>query len=271
MDLSMKEFLNDIKENTNISSVGRFEHVISSKDSKININVVALDDEKAVVFKEQMKNLYSSKILEDESFSYRYSMEDFDVLLNNILDWIDPDIDSRNGGDETRYYQRKTPSYKPRNAPIPTLSELNMIEGMNDEVFELISPMVTVFSGTGINVNKIDKTMWKTIDNRLSDEEIELIMERLSLSGFADEKELRTWIGENTRIPATEFNPLKISLAFDDENFKIEATGYSGRVSKKMISYVSSNYKSLLSGGTQVEQDTTSGSLKPDVVYWEIK
>jgi hypothetical protein len=119
MDLGMKELLDQIKKNTNIGSVGRFEHVISSMDSKININMVALDDEKAVTFKEQMKNLYSSKVQEDESFSYRYSMEDFDVVINNILDWIDPDLDSRNGGDETRYYQRKTPPTS-RNAPMPT-------------------------------------------------------------------------------------------------------------------------------------------------------
>ena len=271
MDLGMQELLNQIKKESNIGSVGRFEHMISSDDSKININIVALDDEKAITFKEQMKNLYSAKVLSDESFAYRYSMDDLDVLLNNILDWIDSDVFSRNGGDEARYYQRKTPPYKPRNAAIPTMSELNMIEGMNDEIFELVTPMITVFSGKGLNVNKMDKTMWKTMDNRFSDEEIELLMERLQLADFADEKELRSWIGENTKIPATEFNPLKISLAFDDENFKIEATGYSGRVSKKMVVYVSSTYRALLSGESIPEGQAAKAPIKPDAVYWEIK
>jgi len=295
LDLGLKEMLNKIKTDTNISKVGRFDHTITGLDSKININMVPSNEDSVNTFKEQMKNLYASKVLSDESFGHRYSMEDFETLLNNMVDWIDPDNESRNGGDETRSYDRKDPPYKPRNAPMPTLSELHMIDGMNDELFELISPMLTVFSSGSINVNKISDDMWKTIDNRLTEEDIKAIKEKLDVIGpFANEKELRTWIGQNTKIPATEFNPLKITLAFDDENFKIEATGYSGKVSKKIVCYVSNSYSDMLTtgktsagstastGSTTPTSGTTSTSgtasmtsitqsVKPNVVYWEIK
>ena len=296
LDLGLKEMLNKIKTDTNISKVGRFDHTIVGMDSKININMVPSSEDSVTTFKEQMKNLYATRVLSDESFGHRYSMEDFETLLNNIIDWIDPDNESRNGGDETRSYDRKDPSYKPRNAPIPTLSELHMIDGMNDELFDMITPMLTVFSSGSINVNKMSDDMWKTIDNRLTDEEIKAIREKLDVEGpFANEKEVRTWIGQNTKIPATEFNPLKITLAFDDENFKIEATGYSGKVSKKIVCYVSNSYSDMLTTGKTSTGGTTpttgsatstgstttqqqgqlvqqlTGSVKPNVVYWEIK
>ncbi|MCX6112489.1 MAG: type II secretion system protein GspK [Proteobacteria bacterium] len=272
-----------------------FDHSITGMDSKININMVALNEDSITTFKEQMKNLYAAKVTSDESFGHRYSMDDFEILLNNIIDWIDADNESMNGGDETKYYDRKDPPYKPRNASIPTLSELHMIEGMNDELFDFISPMLTVFSTGKINVNKISDDMWKTIDNRLTDDEIKAVRAKIDVEGpFTNEKELRTWIGQNTKIPSTEFNPLKISLAFDDENFKIEATGYSGKVLKKIVCYVSNSYSEMLSTGKASASSTTSTgsttstssttstgsttpvgsitqSVKPNVVYWEIR
>jgi type II secretory pathway component PulK len=289
LDLGLKEIINKIKVETNIASVGRFENTITGMDSKININMVPASDESVNTFKEQMKNLYAAKIVSDESFGHRYSMEEFEALLNNIIDWIDPDNESRNGGDERAYYEKKDPSYAPRNSAMPTLSELHMIEGMNDELFDIMSPMMTVFSSGSVNVNKIDVNMWKTIESKLTEEEIKAIMDKIAVEGpFVDEKELKTWIGQNTKVPSTEFNPLKISLAFDDENFKIEATGYSGRVSKKIICYVSSSYSEMLTTGkttkkipepskTPTPSKTPSStqkateSVKPNVVHWEIK
>jgi type II secretory pathway component PulK len=277
LDLGLRELINKIKTETNIASVGRFENSISGMDSRININMVPVSEESVNTFKEQMKNLYAAKIISDDS------MEEFESLLNNMIDWIDTDNESRNGGDESAYYDKKDPPYKPRNAPMPTLSELNMIDGMNDELFDMISPMLTVFSSGSVNVNKIDANMWKTIDSKFTDEEIKAIMEKLALEGpFVDEKELKTWIGQNTKIPSTEFNPLKISLAFDDENFKIEATGYSGRVSKKIICYVSSSYSEMLTTGkttkkvpepskTPSSKQKVTEPVKPNVVYWEMK
>ncbi|MEI6092995.1 MAG: hypothetical protein WCQ47_04845 [bacterium] len=275
MDLGLSTMLNKIKTENNISKVGKFDNSIMGMDSRININMVPLTEESVTTFKEQMKNLYASTVLSDESFGHRYSMEEFEILLNNIVDWIDADSESRNGGDEARYYDKKDPIYKPRNAPIPTISELHMIEGMNDELFDIITPMMTVFSSGSINVNKISAEMWKTVDSRLTDEEIRAIREKIDIEGlFFNEKELRTWIGKNTKIPATEFNPLKISLAFDDENFKIEATGYSGRVSKKITCYVSNYYSELLTTGKVTKQQGTqqsvTESVKPNVVHWEM-
>ena len=272
-DLGVKETVEKIKTDTNIASVGYFDHNISSMDTALNINAITLSENSISAFKEQMKSYYSAKVLKDESFAHRWPIEKYDRLLNNIIDWIDTDTSSRNGGDEDTVYQRKDPPYRARDYFIPTINELHMVDEMDDEMFDFISPMLSIFSSGAINMNKVTAAMWKSIDDRLSDDEIKALLEKIQLEGpFTTEQELRTWIGKNTRIPAADFNPLKIPFAFEDDNFRIEATGHSGRVSKKIICYISGTYKSLLLTGKLPEKKSgTTTSFKPDVVLWEMR
>lgn len=278
-DLGMKDTVEKIKTDTNIASVGYFDHNISSMDTALNINAITLSENSISAFKEQMKSYYVSKVQKDESFAHRWPVEKYDRVLNNIIDWIDTDTSSRNGGDENIVYQKKLPAYKTRDYFIPTLTELHMVDEMDDEMFDFIAPMVSIFSSGSINMNHATAEMWKSIDDRLSDEEIKALMEKILVEGaFASEQELRTWIGKNTKIPAADFNPLKIPFAFEDENFRIEATGHSGRVSKKIICYISETYKSLLLTGklpekksTDSKSKTTTISFKPEIVFWEMK
>lgn len=299
-DLGMKDTLEKIKTDTNIASVGYFDHNISSMDTALNINAITLSENSISAFKEQMKSYYAIKVQKDESFAHRWPIEKYDRVLNNVIDWIDSDTLSRNGGDENIVYQKKEPVYKPRNYFIPTITELHMVDEMDDELFDFISPMISIFSSGAININHSTADMWKSIDDRLTDDEIKLLLEKIQLEGaFASEQDLRTWIGKNTKIPAADFNPLKIPFAFEDEDFKIEATGHSGRVSKKIICYVSATYKSLLLTGklpekkasepkstaTKTTGTTTTGTtttttttttaattnFKPEIVFWEMR
>jgi len=53
-----------------------------------------------------------------------------------------------------------------------TLSELHMVEGVNEELYNFFAPMFTVFSGGAINVNSASAVMLKTLDSRFTDEEV---------------------------------------------------------------------------------------------------
>jgi type II secretory pathway component PulK len=277
-DLGMKDMVGKIKSDTNIASVGSFDHNISSMDSALNINAITLSENSISAFKEQMKNYYASKVQNDESFAHRWPIEKFERVLNNIIDWIDTDTMSRNGGDENVVYQKKTPPYRARSYFIPTMTELHMVDEMDDELFDFISPMISIFSSGAININRASADMWKAVDNRFTDDEVKALLEKIQVEGtFASEQDLRSWIGKNTKIPASEFNPLKIPMTFDDEDFKIEAAGHAGRVSKKIVCYISETYKSLLLTGKLPEKKggsktkTTTTNFKPEIVFWEIK
>jgi general secretion pathway protein K len=56
-------------------------------------------------------------------------------VINSILDWIDPDDQTRIQGAETEYYQGLMPPYTAKNGPIDDLSELLLIKGIRPEMY----------------------------------------------------------------------------------------------------------------------------------------
>lgn len=57
------------------------------------------------------------------------------VVSDSILDWIDPDDDTRPAGAESDYYLGQTPSYSAKNAPIDNLDELMLIKGVTHDMY----------------------------------------------------------------------------------------------------------------------------------------
>ena len=58
------------------------------------------------------------------------SPDDMAIIADSILDWIDTDELPRLSGAESDYYQRLTPPYYAKNAPIDDLSELLLVRGI---------------------------------------------------------------------------------------------------------------------------------------------
>lgn len=52
-----------------------------------------------------------------------------------ILDWLDPDDNTRPSGAESDYYLGLTPSYSAKNAPIDNIEELLLIKGVTRDMF----------------------------------------------------------------------------------------------------------------------------------------
>jgi general secretion pathway protein K len=68
-------------------------------------------------------------------------------IIPAIIDWLDPDsIPSGSSGAEADYYMRLIPPYQPRNGPMPTIGDLKMIRGVDDQTFLKLSQFLTVYS-----------------------------------------------------------------------------------------------------------------------------
>jgi general secretion pathway protein K len=52
------------------------------------------------------------------------------VVSDSILDWIDPDDNTRPAGAESDYYQGMSPPYNAKNAPMDDISELLLVKGV---------------------------------------------------------------------------------------------------------------------------------------------
>lgn len=70
-----------------------------------------------------------------------------DTMLQRLLDWRDQDDLHRLNGAEASAYRAAGHSYKPRNGPLQTVDEIQMIMGMTPKLFARIEPALTVYSG----------------------------------------------------------------------------------------------------------------------------
>ncbi|MGH7273247.1 MAG: type II secretion system minor pseudopilin GspK, partial [Nitrospiria bacterium] len=88
-------------------------------------------------------------------------------LVDAIIDWIDKGNETRPHGAEEDYYSRLDRPYHCKNDKLSVLSELHMIRGITDEVYEKITPYLTVYSVSGehgsININTADEVVLQTL------------------------------------------------------------------------------------------------------------
>jgi general secretion pathway protein K len=68
-------------------------------------------------------------------------------LVNAILDWRDADDLVHMEGAEKEEYKGAGLSYRPRNKPFLSTEELQLVLGMNEQVFNWLESRVTVYSG----------------------------------------------------------------------------------------------------------------------------
>lgn len=67
-------------------------------------------------------------------------------LVNSILDWRDADDLVRIEGAEKKEYKEAGLSYQPRNQPFQSIEELQLVLGMDEQVFKWLEGLVTVYS-----------------------------------------------------------------------------------------------------------------------------
>lgn len=92
-------------------------------------------------------------------------------LVDGIVDWIDQNSDPFSTyGAEEDYYSRLKQPYHCKNGKLSVLSELHMIRGITDEVYEKVSPYLTVDSDLvgsrdqgSININTADAVVLQTL------------------------------------------------------------------------------------------------------------
>jgi type II secretory pathway component PulK len=82
-------------------------------------------------------NTADSAMLEQSLVLMGVDAGDYSVIANSILDWIDPDNNTRLDGAEEDFYKASEPAYFPKNGPIDDLTELLLIKGIreNPDIF----------------------------------------------------------------------------------------------------------------------------------------
>ncbi len=148
---------------------------------RFNINNLRLDDGKASsVDKNRFRRLLQSAGGDEK-------------LADAVLDWIDSDESpTLPGGAEDSDYLIKNPAYRTANRAMTSPSELRLINGFDKAIFETIKDDIqTLPERTAINVNTASARVLMTLNDQLSENDAEQIIEQRGEDGFASIDEFK--------------------------------------------------------------------------------
>ena len=106
------------------------------------------------------------------------------LIFDSILDWRDGDDDPKPHGAEKKQYQDAGLAYAPNNRPFQTLEELQMVLGMNADIYALIQPWITIYSGQSeVDLEQAMPEVLQIISNNLNEKNIQNPALQQKLSG----------------------------------------------------------------------------------------
>jgi type II secretory pathway component PulK len=109
-------------------------------------------------------NTFQRKSETDPDFSDFYRGFQLQDLVESIAAWSDRYFERRNRG-----FEEKVP-YK--RAPFYSITELHMVPGMDDTLYDLFAPTLTVTTTPGININTMQEPILRALIPGLTDEEV---------------------------------------------------------------------------------------------------
>ena len=206
-----------------------FNATIFDEGSKLDINDLA-SPSKVIrdLTKKQLNDIFAQKMELDQNWAREHQDFKYNELVNNIIDWLDADKESLNGGDEHHLYSDKQENYPPNRA-FRSLDELRLVAGMKDDYFKLLEPLVTVYGAKAINPNTAPKEVLQALDKTITDEVIAEILKRRDNpkegGSFTSAKDFWEFTNsKGARVPQETQDQTPISTDAVT-NFKIRAIG----------------------------------------------
>ena len=191
--------------------------VTEDENARINVNKVLKEDGKV---NEQIQNV----------LALVFEREEVDAgILDAVIDWIDPDDETRSDGAEDDFYGSLDPSYTCKNGPLDTLSELLMIKGITDEVYGKIATYLTIYSDGTININTVGKEVLMCLDEGIDEATAEGIIEYRMETPFEGKEELKDVIN-NDEV----YGRISPIIDVKSNAFSVTSTGRVERVEKSI-------------------------------------
>ncbi|MFP5519205.1 MAG: general secretion pathway protein GspK [Bdellovibrionia bacterium] len=220
---------------------------IEDEGSKIDLNDLASSSKKiAEATRKQLLRIFETKMEQDRDFERRMGNYRPADIIDNITDFVSSSRDSASGrgGKTTAFAELNRLAGSeifPPNRAFRSLAELRFIPGINDEIFALLEPRVTVFGMKGINPNLANKDTLMSLDSGMTEEVVSEIMKRRddpNLGGpFKNAEDF--WAYVNQSGGRMNGNPEEIPLIFDNiTNFRIRSTGEFAGASREITAIV---------------------------------
>lgn len=185
---------------------GDFTTTVRGEDCRVNVNMLASVPTGTAVQDSAIGQMLAGMMSGEESEQWLRdrNLDKWD-LINNLRDWVDADnvVASGKGGYEDDFYNRLASPYLSKNARFDTPTEIRLVEGWQEEVYERFSPQLTIYGSGKVNINCAEDDVIKglirdIVDPDPTESDLERILEELrnytSMASFKDGKDFISWL-----------------------------------------------------------------------------
>lgn len=210
--------------------------------------------------------LFTQKSETDPDFAGEYRDFRVDDLVDGIAGWADFTYERRLQGAKDTIPMKKAPFY--------SITELHLVPGMDDQLYDLFAPNLTANPTPGINVNTMAESMLKALVPAITDEEIKAFYkyrdstEEDNLFKETDSfyKYLQTNVQSfrNSETEVTKFKEglakKQIRLVVDESEFRITVEATKGNSKRTLQAWVTLNALKSSGSGAKPPGGLTGGA-----------
>jgi len=106
-------------------------------------------------------------------------------LIQGIIQWITP-LNGGLAGNSADFYMGLKPPYQPRYGPMPTIGDLQMVQGFNESIFNRVSPFLTPMPVSVVNANTATPQVLAALEPELMEDQrlVEDIVDTRAIQPF---------------------------------------------------------------------------------------
>ena len=240
---------------------GDFRAEINDEDGKININTLADSTKQDIRTDPIALAMYGLMAHEryDDLFDDRSEFDRWEIVAN-IKDYVDPDEQQSTllGGFEDSLYDDSDlwdrPA-APKNFKFDAMDEVQLVPGINDEIYQTFGPQWTIYGNNKINITSCsDAVLYALIrafaDPTSSDALIREAVGEIQVMRMLNMLTTETFISTVTAkgITLTDQGGLQNLIKTNSRHFTIVSTGYVGDVESTLevvMNFQGSKFKTL--------------------------
>lgn len=198
-----------------VLDMGTFSGKIEDQNSKFNPNYIV--DSQGLIDKARLGQL--ERLLDQLQIDKG--------VIPAILDWIDPDDQSRPGGAEDDYYTRLEKSYRCANHPFDTPGQMLLVKGVTPRMLygsdgkPGFKEVLTVQSNGLININTASEMVLLSLDDDLTAGAVTEIIQRRKEKPFQKLDDLK----EISGLPPVVFARISSRLTVSSAHFEVRIVG----------------------------------------------
>lgn len=226
---STKDEIRDLKEKSSLK--GSVKSSIQDLGGRINLNNFAVSKELSAATLHMLNEVLKQEVNKNEETKQKYRDLNIPEIVNNIADYIDPNRERVRGGEENLWYSQQTPPRFSKNMPLDDISELRLIEGVDEDVYNLLKDKVTIY-GKAININTATKEILLALIPSMDEKELTELLRIRAEQPFSSQEDFEKY-AKSTLRQNEDFNTNpKIPLTGKSNVFGITSVAQVGRVTR---------------------------------------